>query len=295
MGRYLLFYCLLLFSGFPLYAQQTPAIKATVSKDRILIGEPLQLTIEVQLPAGPVAPALRTDSIPHFEFSGTSVVDSSQSGSGWKGKAVYTITSFDSGQWVIPAFSIGKGIASAPIPVTVVFSEFDPQQDYHDIKDILEVPEAKKKNYWYWYAAGGLLLLLLLFWLSRRKRKEIPAPVLLSAVSPYEEALRLLAALEKEQPGSMEWHTRLTGIFRLYLSRKKGLESLQKTTGDLLLQLRQKNILEKERLEPLARALRISDFVKFARYASTTAEDKDCWREVKETIQYIDKNESAGS
>jgi hypothetical protein len=57
---------------------------------------------------------------------------------------------------VIPSFVFAEGIVTDSIPVDVVFSEFNPEQDYHDIKDIIEVtPQKKKDKQWWWYLIGG--------------------------------------------------------------------------------------------------------------------------------------------
>lgn len=290
-GRLPIFLLFLLCSGLSLRAQ-SPSIAVTVNKDRILIGEPLVLTIEVQRVTGSLLPVLRIDSIPHFEFSGPPVIDSSRQDAGWRGKAVYTLTSFDSGQWMIPAISIAAGIRSEPVGVSVVFSDFDPQQDYHDIKDILDLPAAMKRSNRWWYIAGAVLIAGLLGWYWLRKRKPAPLPVTAPSVTPYEEALQQLTSLEKEGPDRMEYHNRLTAIFRLYIYRKKGLHSLQRTTGELVLQLQQLN-LEKNILYRLTQALRLSDFVKFARFQSGTADDAEALTAVREAIRAIENLETA--
>lgn len=294
MGRQLIFLLCLVFFLQNAGAQEHPRIIVTVNKDRVMLGEPLQLTIELRHISGHVGPLLHADSIPHFEIQGKPVIDSSSDQQGKRGKAVYNLISFDSGQWVIPPFVAAEGLQSEAIPVTVFFTDADPQQDYHDIKDILEAPAAKRRFGWWWYAAGALLLALLAWFFYRKKKVRPPLQPPVPALSAYEEALRLLEKLEKENPVRDEWHKRLTGIFRVYIFRRKGIQSLQRTTTDLVLQLHQTGT-DRTRLERLSQVLRLSDFVKFARYPSSAEEDRDCLHTVKEMIQYFENTETAAS
>ena len=159
-------------------AQGGILVKTTVDKNRILIGEPIQLTIEAEIPADAVIAFVKIDSIEHFEFLEKPAIDTINTNSGTTIKGKYMITSFDSGHWVIPSFVLTGNIATDTIPVDVDFSAFDPNQDYHDIKDILEVKPEEKKPLWWWYVAGGalLLLLLLVYFLRKKKRPSAKAP-----------------------------------------------------------------------------------------------------------------------
>jgi LPXTG-motif cell wall-anchored protein len=160
-------------------AQGGATIKATVDKNRILIGQPLQLTIEARLSQEATTSFVNIDSINHFEFLGKPLIDSANEDGSRIIKEIYKITSFDSGHWVIPSFILSKGIKTDTIPVDVLFSEVDPNQDYHDIKDIIEVAPPKKKQWW-WYIAGGVLLLAIITIYLFRKKK--PAPIAVPAV-----------------------------------------------------------------------------------------------------------------
>lgn len=286
------FYRVILFAFFFIVADNVLAqggdeIKATVNKNRILIGEPLELTIQTILhPTSNLRP-VQIDSIPHFEILGTPVLDSHFYNDGPIFKAVYKITSFDSGHWVIPSFVLAPGIKTDTIPIDVVFSEFDPDQDYHDIKDVIEVKPAKHKKWW-WYAIGGGLILLLVLLYFLRKKKPVPViPQVAAGINAYEEAMKELEQLRQSKPALKEFHSKLTGIFRLYVYRKKGILSLQKTTDDLVLQLKVLQ-LEKEQFDKLSQALRLSDFVKFAKYNSTGEDDSSCFNTISETINQIE-------
>jgi hypothetical protein len=277
---------ILLLNGAAL-AQKVVTVNASVDKNKILIGEPMQLTIEASFPLNTKTSFFNIDSIAHFEISGVPAIDSTSTDKGVTIRGVYKITSFDSGHWVIPSFALAKKIKTDTIPVDIMFSEFDPKQDYHDIKDIIEIEQEEKKNWLSYAVAGGVLLLLLLYFLLRKKKQ--PAPVIAAApVNAYEEAMKQLDLLEKENLSSKHYHTKLFDIFRLYVYRKKNIQTLQKTTDALVMQLRG-IFTDTENYNQLQQALRLSDFVKFAKYESTKEDNTSAFNTIKKSIQLIEQ------
>lgn len=290
--RGIIFY-LLLFISPGLFAQEKPVAEVSVEKNRVLLGEPFQLRLQVQYPAGSTIPFLVLDSIPHFEIIKGPEIDSSNEKGARNIKATYHLTSFDSGHWVIPSFQIMKGVKTDTIGIDVMFADFNPEQPYHDIKDIIEVKLEKKKPWW-WYAAGGalLIMLLVLYLLKRKKPVAVPRPV--SYIDPYEEAIQQLEELRRAKPDHKQYHSKLTDIFRLYLFRKKGILSLQKTTDDLVVQLKDIG-LPKEDFEKLSRSLRLSDFVKFAKYNPSEEDNMTAYNDILNTIKTIQQSGSVSS
>lgn len=287
-----IFSLILLFFVLPASAQDGGTIKASVDKNKILIGEPLQLTIEVYFPANAAQQYLIIDTLEHFEFLDKAVTENKSQNGDLKIKTVYKITSFDSGHWVIPAFSISETIKTDTIPIDIVFSDFDPNQEYHDIKDILEVKVPEKKNEWWWYAISGALLLALIIWLLKKKKPlPVTTPKAISSVNPYEEAMQQLELLNRDKPTAKIYHSRLADIFRLYIFRKKGVLSLQKTTDDLVIQIKGLG-LEKEQFDKLSQSLRLGDFVKFAKYLPAEEDDQRSFQEIRNAIITIEKMEA---
>lgn len=286
-----IFFLLLVLNASITTAQQGGSIIATTDKNRILIGEPLLLAVEVKFNKKEDFKALPVDSIPHFESLEEPVFDTIRNDGALIVRGSYKLTSFDSGHWVIPSFSLSRTVKTDTIGIDVVFSEFDPNKDYHDIKEIIAVDVTNKKTFWWWYVAGGLLLLGLILWLflkGKTPKTEVkPSPV----TDPYEEAMLQLEKLTKGKAGSKEFHSSLTDIFRLYIFRRKGILSLQKTTDDLVIQLKELKI-DKENFEKLSQSLRLSDFVKFAKYSSSAEDDSQCLLIIKNIIRQIEKSGS---
>jgi hypothetical protein len=279
----------LLFAAIIASAQSKTTVKAAIDRNKILIGEHIELTLEADIPENELIHFFSIDSLPHFEILSRPKIDTTNTHDGTVLRQIITITSFDSGHWVIPSFTLGENIVTDTIPVDVSFSQFDPAQDYHDIKDIIEVkPEAEKQKWWLWYAIGGgaLLIILLLFFLFRKKKPLPPPPVIF--IDPYEEAMKQLEKLRQEKLDSKQYYSQLVDVFRVYVREKKGIHSLQKTTDDLVMQLRGIPIA-KEQFEKLSQALRLSDFVKFAKYIPGTDDDKNIFETIKQTIIGIEQ------
>lgn len=269
-------------------AQDKVLLTASVEKNKILIGEPVRLLIEAVIPANEPISFATVDTIDHFEILGKPQIDTSNTNTGTTIKGVYTITSFDSGHWVIPAFILDDQVKTDSIPMDVVFSDFNPNQDYHGMKDIEDVPPATEKREWWYAAAAGLVLLLLLLWLFIRKKKKAPLQKQETVIDPYEEATKSLTQLQMINPDAKEFYSELTDIFRLYIFRTKGILSLQKTTDDLVLQLRKLNIGQ-ESFSLLSQSLQLSDYVKFAKYIPSEEDNRNTFDTIKKSIDEIEQ------
>lgn len=281
---------LLIFSGIAaLSFAQGSTVRASVDKNKILIGEPITLRIEVNIPQNGPIRFFSIDTFPHFEFLEKQKIDTSRTGNNTLLYQVIRITSFDSGHWVIPSFTLAKKIATDTIPIDVGFSDFDPNQDYHDIKDIIEVHPSGKRNWQWWYIVTGGLALLFLFVFFFRKKKTVK-PIAEPLLNPYEEAMKQLEILKKEVISPKQYYSRLVDVFRLYIFRKKGILSLQKTTDDLILQLDNIN-LDKHQYAQLSQVLRLSDFVKFAKYLPSEEDSRNVFETIKNSIITIEKSE----
>ncbi len=267
---------------------QSPVVKTEADKTRILLGEPITIKITVQSPPAGITDHFFADSIPHFERVKDPQFDSSGDGDSKVITGIYTFTSFDSGHWVIPAFVMAKGLQTDSIPADVVFSDFNPDQDYHDIRDIIPAKPASKNLNWLFFAAGGLVVVLaLIYYLTRKKKKPVmEIPVVQEDF--YSDTMKELARLESTPLGDKEYYSELISVFRLYVLKRKGILSLQKTTDDLVLQLKDIGI-PADLFSQLAAALRMGDFVKFAKYKPGVADRNESLVHIKTAVTAIEK------
>jgi len=285
--RTIAFFLSLLFAYAGL-AQDRTTVRASVDRDSILIGEPINLRLEAEIPENAPIRFFAIDTIPHFEFLDRGKIDTANTSGGTRLVRIMQITSFDSGRWVIPSLTIGDEIRTDSMPISVGYSEFDRNQDYHDIKDIIDIEkeEEEKKTWWYLLGAGLLLLLAVAIFIMRRKK--VVVPVMQAPVDPYAEAVANLKNLRDRNPERKEYYSSLVDIFRLYIMRKKGIHSLQKTTDDLVLQL--KNIgMHRENFDSLAQALRLSDYVKFAKFVPGQQDDINAFESISKAIDEIEQ------
>jgi hypothetical protein len=269
---------------------QSSTVKATVDKSSILIGEQIRLTLEADIPQNQPIRFFQLDSIPHFELLNKPAIDTTNTARGTFLSQDILITSFDSGHWVIPQLALYNDVLTDSIPIDVGFTPFDTSKPYNDIKDIIEVKpgEEKKKGLpWALIIGIAILVILLLIFFLRKKRK----PEIIKVVLPpdaYKTAMAELERLRKENTDARIYYSKLVDIFRVYILDKKGIHSLQKTTDDLVVQLRDLK-LPKEQFDKLSQSLRLSDFVKFAKYVPAQEDDRAAFDTIKRSIDHIEQ------
>jgi hypothetical protein len=272
-------------------------VKATVDKQHILIGEPIHLMLEATINGNnPLTwPAL--DSLPHFDFVEKHAADSTVSPGQRYYRQYLTITSFDSGTWSIPRlpFKTGnKTFLTDSIPIQIGYTRIDPSKDYHDIKDIVEVPNPYVRWFGWIIAAIALISVALVVGIvQKRKLLKVLVPWQQAPrLSPLEEAIRQLDELAKQhliEDGAVKtFYSRLGDILRLYLFRRMGIASLSETSEELIAQIRRLS-LPQQQFTDLGEALRMGDFVKFAKYQPELADSESHYRIIRGAIEELDR------
>jgi hypothetical protein len=282
---------------------QSPSLKTAVDKRQILIGEQLQYSVEASFPAYAynIGWFNVPDSFSHFEVVNRGKIDSIESNGILTCRQTLTLTSFDSGINIIPALAINFDLLADDstihlftdsIPINVSFSPLDSTQTFHDIKSIIEVKD--EVPWWIWAGAAALIILLVVlvvYLVKYFKRRKKPASVFNSKLSPFDEAMQSLDALQKEQllyKGDVkQFHTRLIDIFKRYLSRKMQKNILNLTSSEVLLSLND-TLLSKADTSLIAGSLRMTDAVKFAKYFPPTSESESALINTKKVIEQID-------
>jgi len=274
-------------------AQSKP--KAVVDRTTILVGEPIKLKVEATVPSNNPVKWFRVDSIPHFEIVEMGAVDSVQDAASKTYRQQLTITSYDSGYWSIPSFTIQAAkfkLKTDTIAINVTYSPADPNQPYHDIKEIIPVKKPAN-NLLYWImGAITILFVVAAYFYFRKKKPVVAVEEKVSKLSPYEEAMQALDELWKQQsldqPGIKNYFTRLNDIFRVYLKRRLNYSTLEKTNEELIIQLR-KSKLQGDAFTKIAQALRMIDFIKFAKYIPTEAEKSEVFSEIRQSIKLMEE------
>ena len=288
----------LLTGGMSVYAQGIPSVKASVDKNEILIGEPIRFSIDVKSPYVSENQLPRFDSIPHFEIIEKPSPDSTISANGASYHLEWKLTSFDSGTRIIPSFSISLGrevFKTDSLAVEVSYGKIDTAGDYHDIKGIIEVENPIAKYIPWAVGVIALIALALVVWWIRQPSTVIRQPDEITVshrLTPVEEALAALAELKKMNLGEpaavKKYYSGLTDTLRVFLNRQLGLVTMEKTSEELIISLSNQN-MERENFSRLTAALRMGDFVKFAKYIPGPFENEENLEVIRLSIVTINE------
>lgn len=283
--------------SFHFVTAQSVSVKATIDSEQILIGEPIHLLLEADVPFGVNIKWFPLDSLQHFEFIDKGKLDTVTTQNSKTLRQLLTITSFDSGKWNIPALPLkvdDKETFTDSLPVTVAYSAFDARQDYHDIKDIIAIDNPYTK-YVNWIIAGiTIIALLLTIYFIRKKTKVFKPSVNAfsdSKLSPLQEALEELQKLQKQQLQSSvdvkNYYTVLNDIVRQFWWRKTNWAARKKTNDELIQQLSGTSLPQNEMIV-FVQQLRMADAVKFAKYIPSYEENSIAFDTTKKGLQSLD-------
>lgn len=263
--------CLLI--GMGASAQITPVI--TSDKEKIFIGEPVKLTLELKAIDRNAGVLWKLpDSIPHFEYVSFDTTDAL--------KREITITCFDSGLWSVDHIEVivPSNVNNKPLllkfPAKEILVEYDTtgSKVLNDVKPIIEVNGGEQ---WIGYAvaAAALLCLLLLILLFRRweKRKIVVVEEDVTG-SPLEDFLLVVEKLKQQSwDGQLEQKqnfSELSQSVKRYFERTLRQPFTRVATGELMMEL--KPHLLNDQFISIAQALRLADAVKFAKFAAAREE-----------------------
>lgn len=269
-------------------AAQVALVKATADKDTILLGEPFWLTLEIRAPQGSSVEPFKIDSIPHFEFLKKDSIQKTEEGGATLIRQYFQLTSFDSGQWVIPPFQLRQFVKTNSVLVNVVFTNpFDPNQPYHDIQDVKSVP-INKNQLLLWLALGIALILLLAMIIYFASQKKLKFQLQKPKDPPYEDAKKRMKLLKGDKPGEKIFYESLVSIFRNYVRQRTGIDSLQQTSNDLAQKLKPLFVEDTSKYGSLEQVLYLSDFVKFAKYDPADSEAESAYEVIEQSIDHIE-------
>lgn len=201
------------------------------------------------------------------------------------------ITSFDSGTWRMPELQVAirskddlKPVILTTKPLTLEVGTVDVSglKEYHPLKEIQDVKVSG--DLWLIILLGVIALIsgFILRWFIRiRKRVRKKAAITKmrkKGRTPLYRALQQLAALKKEvpvlQPHALkEYYTQIDDICRVYLSEMYLIQTLQKTSDEIMTVLKKYIASESARRE-IHTILDLCDSVKFAMYQPISVEEQ---------------------
>ncbi len=264
----ILFFLILLVNSTLGFSQVTSRVDTT----KIRIGEQFHYEIEVAETQDVRLPKFELDSLNRVGVV-SSKIDS------LKNRLIvkYTLTSFDSGQYVLPGqevFIRDKRYLTDPVIVDVGTVPVDTiKQPMHHIKTIKGEPYlfSDYLNYFWGLIIALLIIGAILYYVLRDKPKH---EEYIEKIPPFEMAKQRLQELDSkklvEQNRIKLYYVELTDIVRTFIEREMSIPALESTSEELIETITDFNASSKlnipsETLDKLRRLLREADLVKFAK------------------------------
>ena len=268
---------------------QNLTIKANIDTNSILIGDPVNFTLQITKPAGfQIAfPELRDTVTEKIEIIETDSLDTlSISGNEITLAKKYVVSCYDSGQFVIPPLpfvykqdTTTDTLYSQPLTLNCQTVPVDTaKKEIKDIKKPLNTPFSFQEfvKYYLPYILGSIIILLILYFgykyykKTRQKTKEKPRKVYVPKESAHIIALRELEALKEKKLWQndqiKQYYSELTDILRAYLENRYRISAMEQTTYEIIALMKQQNLTEQEQLNLLSYVLEYGDLAKFAKY-----------------------------
>ncbi len=225
----------------------------------------------------------------------------------------YIVTSFDTGQHVIPRFYfqfendlIADSVSTNQLVLNVytipkIDSLITAYKGPIDIKAPIEAPITfKEVAPWLLGTILGLGLLFLIFYaIKKRKNKQ---PIFRAPPKPKEPAhliaLRKLDQVKEEkvwQEGAIkQYYTDLTETIREYIENRFEIQALEQTSDEILAAFKaEKSLINQKTFDNLEKFLKNADLVKFAKYSPLPDENNialvDAYFFVNETKIMVNK------
>jgi hypothetical protein len=262
---------------------QALSVSARFDTTVIRIGEQARFSITVDQPAGMHVslPEFADTLTADLEILRAGPVDTTRIGrQNLRITRSWRVTSFNPGHYQPApiAFSFvldgdERILHARPPALRVLSPEIDHEAGIHDIKAPFMVP-LRFVDLLPWIILAAVLVLLV--WLGYRyllKRKpDQDQPVFRPAErveAAHVIALKELKKLKSEslwQNGMVkEYYTRLTEIVRKYIERRFGITAMERTSREIITELRSRGTLSGEVIGLLEQCFMIADLVKFAK------------------------------
>ncbi len=277
------------------------AVQTTINTNNILIGEQIQYQIKINLANSSYQINIDLpDSVPHFDIIDQKKYDTVDQNGVYTLRQDILFTSFDSGVWKIPSFPISisfpnkasQKFVSDSFLVQVGYSPSDSTDQLRDIKPVMDVFVIDRDWMIIAFAIITALFFIYLIYRYFKNRKKKAPPLFKANLSAYDEAMKQLDKLQKQQVGDPDglkiFYVALSDIFKKYYSRKTNTNLMTETTGDLLVRL-QSHATTQEVLSNAAQALRSADAVKFAKYIPPASENTQAISLIKNVIEQLEK------
>ena len=266
----------------------SPIIKSKTDTNQIRIGEQFHLNLSAIIsPGTQITFPFFADTFNHFEIVNKSTIDTvlTKDKKELKLQQQLTLTSFDSGYFVIPpmAFVVSESkeksdtILTEALLITVVTVPVDTTKEIRALKNIIDVP-FPWTEYIIYLLIAGIIIAVIIYLFKRFKKKEIKifAPKIPERPA-HEIALEGLKKIEDEklwqQGFTKKYYSEVTDILRQYIERRFSINAMEQTTDETLNYFTNGFVGDEEK-EKLRFILNLADMVKFAKALSLPSENE---------------------
>ena len=270
----------LILTSFSTTAQK---ISAILNKDKIRIGEQFELKLMVE-PTSNAPLSVGSwfnvpDTFAHFQVLSRKPIDTINIASTNSYQQIITLTSFDTGNNVLPEFSVsinGKKLKTQEKSVIVIPVDVSQRRDYNDIKDIIE-PESNENNTLILVAIISIIILVVslffyLKWMLSKRKNQAVVPIKKVSLDNVIEQLNTLEPMFQTQQYQL-FSTELIKICKSFSDYQLQVTTYSKTTSEYILLLKGK-ITDQHLLQQYSHLLHWADQVKFAKSIPSTSECK---------------------
>ena len=290
------------------FAQSEVSVSLNADKSKLEIGEPLDVTLSIDFPASyntkKIVLPLITDSAKLGDdieiWSVTPPLDTileNNNGDFIKHyQQNFTIATFKEGLVdVNPVFAIfdNDTIFSNALTLTVSTVDLGENATLKNIKPIIKDPFTTWEKIKLWITEHLLLIVLIIlipillymvYWWSKRK----PEKVIVKETIPLNQ--RVLSKLNEIEEAKLwqngnykKYYSEITDVLRAYLSERYHISTFEKTSKEILNQLKLKPI-SRDQFVQLEKLMLLSDLVKFAKTKPTPFENESAIKIAKEFI-----------
>lgn len=286
---------LLPFWQMVVYAQE-PTARASVDSTHFLVGDAIPVHVRITHPPAAAFRPLFGDTLGGFTVLGHSPLRE-------EGETTTTaeivVAKYDSGDAVLPPLrflctlagdTATRSIGTNEILLSIRTVPVDTTQEIKDLKPPISIPLA------WWeillYAAGlsavGALVYVLYRWRKKRAASltgEVPVALRRPAhVIAFDELGRLKEKKLWQQGLVKQYYTEVTEILRRYMENRYSLMALERTTDEILDDLRRLRMKE-ELLGKADGLLRRADLVKFAKHQPVVKENEESIETVYDFVE----------
>ncbi len=306
--KYIINITLLLFASFVFAQDKNVSVSLNVAKNKIEIGEPLDVTLSIDYPASynvkKIVLPLVTDSAklgndieiwetqPPFD----TLLENNKGDFIKHYEQHFTIATFKKGivdlNSLYAIFDNDTVVSNALILTTDVV-KLEDNAKLKNIKPIIEDPFSTWEKIRlfileYWIIILLLIIIPVAIFAIRYFIKNKPEKVVEKEIIPLNiRVLEKLEAIEKEKLWQndkvKEYYSEVTDVVRQYLTERYNIATFEKTSSEILNQLKLKPI-SRDQFVQLEKLMRLADLVKFAKTSPTPFENESTINIAKEFI-----------